>query len=127
MDIYFAERIVTCGYIFSRASFCCCVLCFQDDIKEYLSSEGVEWEESADLMEVASKCDIVYQTRIQRERFGERIDLYEEARGKYIVDQDILRVMQSHAAVMHPLPRLDEVSMSSLRLRFMFFVGRNSF
>lgn len=61
-------------------------------------------------MEVASKCDVVYQTRIQRERFGERTDLYEEARGKYIVDQNVLRVMQKHAVVLHPLPRLDEVS-----------------
>lgn len=83
----------------------------QDDIKDYLTSKRVEWEESADLMEVASKCDVLYQTRIQRERFGKRIDLYEEARGKYIVDHDVLNVMQNHAVVMHPLPRLDEVSM----------------
>ena len=83
----------------------------QDDIKDYLTSKGVEWEESTDLMEVASKCDVVYQTRIQKERFGERIDQYEEARGKYIVDQNVLDVMQKHAVVMHPLPRLDEVSM----------------
>ena len=60
-------------------------------------------------MEVASKCDVVYQTRIQKERFGERTDLYDAARGKYIVDQDVLNVMQKHAVVMHPLPRLDEV------------------
>ncbi|KAK1576743.1 hypothetical protein Q3G72_016144 [Acer saccharum] len=86
------------------------VVKMKDDIKEYLTSEGVEWEESADLMDVASKCDIVYQTRIQRERFGERNDLYEEARGKYIVDRDVLRVMQKHAVVMHPLPRLDEIA-----------------
>jgi len=86
-------------------------LIFQDDIKDYLTSKGVEWEESADLMEVASKCEVVYQTRIQKERFGERIDLYEAARGKYIVDRDVLDIMQKHAVVMHPLPRLDEVSM----------------
>ena len=60
-------------------------------------------------MEVASKCDVVYQTRIQKERFGERTDLYDAARGKYIVNQDVLNVMQKHAVVMHPLPRLDEV------------------
>ena len=81
----------------------------QDDIKEYLTSQNVQWEESADLMEVASKCDIVYQTRIQKERFGERIDLYEAARGKYIVNRSVLNVMQKHAVIMHPLPRLDEV------------------
>nr|POE53915.1 aspartate carbamoyltransferase 2, chloroplastic [Quercus suber] len=86
------------------------VVKMKDDIKDYLTSKGVEWEESADLMEVASECDVVYQTRIQKERFGERIDQYEEARGKYIVDQNVLGVMQKHAVVMHPLPRLDEIT-----------------
>ncbi|XP_071702733.1 aspartate carbamoyltransferase 1, chloroplastic-like [Rutidosis leptorrhynchoides] len=86
------------------------VVKMKDDIKEYLTSKGIEWEESADLIEVASKCDVVYQTRIQRERFGERIDLYDDARGKYIVNRDILSVMQKHAVVMHPLPRLDEIT-----------------
>ncbi|KAI3997739.1 hypothetical protein MKX01_007626 [Papaver californicum] len=86
------------------------VVKMKDDIKDYLTSKGVEWEESADLIEVASKCDVVYQTRIQKERFGERIDLYEEARGKYIVDRTVLDVMQKHAVVMHPLPRLDEIT-----------------
>ncbi|KAJ1392483.1 Aspartate/ornithine carbamoyltransferase [Sesbania bispinosa] len=85
------------------------VVKMKDDIKDYLNSKGVEWEESYDLMEVASKCDVVYQTRIQKERFGEKIDLYEEARGKYIVNRDVLKVMQKHAVVMHPLPRLDEI------------------
>ncbi|KAK1326942.1 hypothetical protein QJS10_CPA01g01294 [Acorus calamus] len=86
------------------------VVKMKDDIKEYLTSRGVEWKESADLMEVASKCDVVYQTRIQRERFGERVDLYEEARGKYIVDKNVLSVLQKHAIIMHPLPRLDEIT-----------------
>lgn len=91
-------------------------LLFQNDIKDHLTSSGVEWEECSDLMEVASTCDVVYQTRIQRERFGERVDLYEEARGKYIVDRDVLGVMQKHAVVMHPLPRLDDVLYDSCLL-----------
>lgn len=63
---------------------------------------------------------MVYQTRIQRERFGERTDLYEEARGKYIVDRDVLNAMQKHAVVMHPLPRLDEVELKFfVRLLFL--------
>ncbi|KAF7132119.1 hypothetical protein RHSIM_Rhsim09G0178000 [Rhododendron simsii] len=86
------------------------VVKMKDDIKDFLTLKGVKWEESGDLMEVASKCDVVYQTRIQRERFGERTDLYEEARGKYIVDGAVLSVMQKHAVVMHPLPRLDEIT-----------------
>jgi aspartate carbamoyltransferase catalytic subunit len=80
----------------------------------------VEWEESSDLLEVASKCDVVYQTRIQKERFGENINLYEEARGKYIVNKDVLKVMQNHAVVMHPLPRLDEVSTFDHVMRYIY-------
>nr|POF25848.1 aspartate carbamoyltransferase 2, chloroplastic [Quercus suber] len=46
----------------------------------------------------------------RKKDLGERIDQYEEARGKYIVDQNVLDVMQKHAVVMHPLPRLDEIT-----------------
>jgi aspartate carbamoyltransferase catalytic subunit len=87
----------------------CFPFCPKDDIKDYLNSQGVEWEESSDLLEVASQCDVIYQTRIQKERFGERIDLYEAARSKYIVDKKVLDVLPKHAVIMHPLPRLDEV------------------
>lgn len=86
------------------------VVKMKEDIKEYLTSKNVGWEESTDLMDVASKCDVVYQTRIQRERFGDRIDLYTEARGKYIVDKNVMNRLQSHAVVLHPLPRLDEIT-----------------
>ena len=40
---------------------------------------------------------------------GERIDLYDEAHGKYIVNRDVLSVIQEHAVIMHPLPQLVEV------------------
>ncbi|PHT87684.1 Aspartate carbamoyltransferase, chloroplastic [Capsicum annuum] len=83
------------------------VVKMKDDIKDYLTSMGVYWEESDDLLEVASKCGVVYQTHIQREKFEERVDLYKESRGKYIVDLSVLNTMQKHAVVMHPLPRLD--------------------
>ncbi|GJS76334.1 aspartate carbamoyltransferase 2, chloroplastic-like protein [Tanacetum coccineum] len=86
------------------------VVRMKEDIKEYLTLKGVDWEESSDLKAVASKCDVVYQTRIQKERFGERTDLYDAARGKYIIDRGVLDVMQKHAVVMHPLPRLDEIT-----------------
>lgn len=86
------------------------VVKMKDDIKEYLTSKDVEWEESSDLMDVASKCDVVYQTRIQRERFGDRTDLYAEARGRFIVDKNVMSRLQSHAVVLHPLPRLDEIT-----------------
>ncbi|CAI9286382.1 unnamed protein product [Lactuca saligna] len=61
------------------------VVKMKEDIKEYSTLKGVEWEESADLKEVASKCDVVYQTHIQKEHFGERSDLYEEAVGNTLL------------------------------------------
>lgn len=86
------------------------VVRMRDDIKEYLSRNGVHWEESADLAEVASKVDVIYQTRIQRERFGDRVQDYQQARGEYIIDRRILDCMASHAIIMHPLPRIDEIA-----------------
>ncbi|CAI5939424.1 unnamed protein product [Closterium sp. NIES-64] len=86
------------------------VVRMKDDIKEYLTARGVEWEESADLMDVAAQCDVVYQTRIQKERFGGRMDEYEAARGKYIVDRRVMNALGKDAIVMHPLPRLDEIT-----------------
>lgn len=53
---------------------------------------------------------MLYQTRIQKERFGERIGDYEKARGKYIVDKAVMDCMKRDAVVMHPLPRLDEIT-----------------
>ena len=85
------------------------VVRMRDDIKEYLTRNGVHWEESIDLAEVAANVDVIYQTRIQRERFGDRVQDYQQAQGKYIIDKRILDCMQSHAIVMHPLPRVDEI------------------
>ncbi|KAG0606789.1 hypothetical protein M758_9G167700 [Ceratodon purpureus] len=87
------------------------VVKMKDDIKDHLTASGVDWEESADLMEVAAKCDVIYQTRIQRERFGDRIDLYNSARGKYIVNSEVMDVLPKHGVVLHPLPRLDEITL----------------
>ena len=81
----------------------------KDDIKEYLQRHQVLFEEVEDLHEVARQADVVYQTRIQKERFGDRTGEYEQARGKYIVDRSVMDCMQEHAVVMHPLPRVDEI------------------
>ena len=86
------------------------VVRMKDDIKAYLRRHKVPFEEEDDLLEVAQKVDVVYQTRIQRERFGDRIEDYEQARGKYIVDAKLMEVLPEHARVLHPLPRVDEIT-----------------
>lgn len=69
----------------------------------------MEWEEVSDLAAVASDVDVLYQTRIQKERFLDRIEDYEAARGKFIIDAALLKLMKPSSVIMHPLPRVDEV------------------
>lgn len=80
------------------------------DIKDELDEKGIRWEESEDLLGVASEVDVLYQTRIQKERFGDRLDEYEACRGVYTVDAAVMDAMRRDAVVMHPLPRLDEIT-----------------
>ncbi len=80
-----------------------------DDIKAYLKRHKINFEESDNLHQVAAQVDVIYQTRIQRERFGDRIGDYGQARGKYIIDQSVLDCMRAHTIIMHPLPRVDEI------------------
>ena len=85
------------------------VVKMKDDIKLFLDERGVKWTESTDLIATAKKVDVLYQTRIQKERFGDRLDDYEKAKGKYIVDQSVMDALSDTACVMHPLPRVDEI------------------
>ncbi|MDD5529677.1 MAG: aspartate carbamoyltransferase [bacterium] len=81
------------------------------DIKLYLKKHKIEFIEEDSLKVVAPKVDVIYQTRIQRERFVEKENLeeYEEAHGKYIIDNSILDIMKSNSIIMHPLPRAGEI------------------
>jgi aspartate carbamoyltransferase catalytic subunit len=85
------------------------VVRMKEDIKDYLNRHGVFFAEEDDLYRVAASADVIYQTRIQKERFGDRIADYESARGKYIIDPELLKVLKPHAVIMHPLPRVDEI------------------
>ncbi|HEV3313266.1 MAG TPA: aspartate carbamoyltransferase [Chloroflexota bacterium] len=85
------------------------VVRMRDDIKGYLARNDVTFTEETDLAEVAGKVDVLYQTRIQKERFGDREEEYLRAKGVYVVDRKVLGLMKPHAIVMHPLPRVDEI------------------
>lgn len=74
-----------------------------------MACRGVEWQEAESLQEVAADVDVLYQTRIQKERFQDRPEDYEKARGKYIINADIMKILPKKSVVMHPLPRVDEV------------------
>jgi aspartate carbamoyltransferase catalytic subunit len=80
-----------------------------DDIKAYLTEKGIEWAEEDSLDKVLPLVDCVYMTRIQKERFHDPDD-YMEAAGKYILDGSNVELMKENAIIMHPLPRVDEIS-----------------
>lgn len=87
------------------------LLKMKEDILAYLREHGVDYEERGDLEGVLPRVRVVYQTRVQKERFGDRIGDYEKCRGLYIIDPASLRLMRKDAIIMHPLPRIDEITM----------------
>jgi aspartate carbamoyltransferase catalytic subunit len=61
--------------------------------------------------DVLSTLDVIYVTRIQKERFPD-IQEYEKVKGTYTIDQNTLDKSRTNVSIMHPLPRLDEISHS---------------
>ncbi|WP_337861708.1 aspartate carbamoyltransferase [Nitrososphaera sp.] len=68
-------------------------------------------KEHSELDDVLAQADVLYVTRIQRERFPD-IQEYEKVRGSYTIDLSTLEKAKKDVAVMHPLPRLDEIAHS---------------
>ncbi|HEV2247592.1 MAG TPA: aspartate carbamoyltransferase [Terriglobia bacterium] len=87
------------------------LLKMKEDILEHLQEHGSWFTEETTLDRVLPEVDVVYQTRVQKERFGDRLADYESCRGIYVIDQNSLRLMKPNAIIMHPLPRLEEISM----------------
>jgi aspartate carbamoyltransferase catalytic subunit len=87
------------------------LLKMKEDILAHLRERGSWFAEETTLDRVLPEVDVVYQTRVQKERFGDRIADYESCRGIYIINQNSLKLMKSNAIIMHPLPRLEEIAM----------------
>ncbi|MDX1608198.1 MAG: aspartate carbamoyltransferase [Candidatus Spechtbacterales bacterium] len=78
------------------------------DTKTYLDKNNVDYRQVQDLKE-ACGADVVYQTRIQKERFSDP-ELYREVKGKYVIDDKFASSMRSGAIIMHPGPRVEEIT-----------------
>ncbi|OHD74781.1 MAG: aspartate carbamoyltransferase, partial [Spirochaetes bacterium RIFOXYB1_FULL_32_8] len=77
--------------------------------KQHLKQSGVPFFEHETLNEIGKKLDILYVTRLQRERFGDPLE-YEKMSGSYRVTEDTLLSLANHTKIMHPLPRVDEIT-----------------
>jgi aspartate carbamoyltransferase catalytic subunit len=81
-----------------------------EHLKAFLLKKAVPFKETKDLEDVLSSLDILYVTRIQKERFGDPEE-YEKVAGCYKVDLETISMMSKHTKIMHPLPRVDEIDM----------------
>jgi aspartate carbamoyltransferase catalytic subunit len=79
------------------------------DILARLEARGVACALADQLTDVLDDVDVVYQTRVQKERFTDPLE-YEQARTAIRIDRAIMRRLPAKAIVMHPLPRVDEIA-----------------
>jgi len=79
------------------------------DSLEELASMGISFREGPNFNEVKKTLDILYVTRIQRERFGHDLD-YEKVREGYNISRAFLEGFNPNLRILHPLPRVDELS-----------------
>ena len=80
-------------------------------IREELDKAGVDWEETESLEYAMPKLDVLYMTRVQKERFFNEED-YVRLKDTYILDEEKLKTAKPDLAILHPLPRVNEISVS---------------
>ena len=76
---------------------------------DILAEKGLDWEETTSLEDAMPSLDILYMTRVQRERFFNEED-YLRLRDSYILTPDKLKNAKADLSIMHPLPRVNEIS-----------------
>ncbi len=82
-----------------------------DYVKESLKKNGIEFFETADLEAVMPELDILYMTRVQRERFFNEED-YLRLKDSYILTSEKLVHAKKDLSILHPLPRVNEISVA---------------
>ncbi|MDU5236823.1 MAG: aspartate carbamoyltransferase [Finegoldia magna] len=80
-----------------------------DYIKIFLKSKNIEFKEVEKMEDVIGELDILYMTRVQRERFFNEAD-YVRLKDSYILDNDKMKLATEDLAVLHPLPRVNEIA-----------------
>lgn len=79
-----------------------------DEFKLYLDNTGLKYYEHLDFSDIISKADIIYMTRVQKERFSDPIE-YEKVKNIYVLKNSMLRNTKPNMRILHPLPRVNEI------------------
>ncbi|MEM2528977.1 MAG: aspartate carbamoyltransferase, partial [Ignisphaera sp.] len=84
------------------------VLRAREEVLELLRNKGIVYEEKNNVEEIIDQLDILYVTRIQKERFPDPME-YEKVKGSYRVTYELLEHGKKELKVFHPLPKVDEI------------------
>jgi aspartate carbamoyltransferase catalytic subunit len=79
-----------------------------DEFKLYLENLGLKYYEHSDFTDIISKADIIYMTRVQKERFSDPIE-YEKVKNVYVLKKSMLANTKPNMRILHPLPRVNEI------------------
>lgn len=84
-------------------------LSMPDEYKLYCRENGIKYIEHTEFNEeIISKADILYMTRVQKERFSDLME-YEKVKNVYILKNDMLKNAHENMKILHPLPRVNEI------------------
>jgi len=78
------------------------------EYKMYLDSIGLKYTETSDLPDNIKDADIIYMTRVQRERFSDPLE-YEKVKNVYVLRNAMLEGTKPNMKILHPLPRVNEI------------------
>ncbi len=79
-----------------------------NEYKTYLKEKGIRYFEHREFNDIISEADIVYMTRVQKERFADPIE-YEKVKNVYILRNSMLKNTKDNMRILHPLPRVNEI------------------
>jgi len=85
------------------------ILKMPKEVMDEVGAKGISQNEFSSLEKVLPETDVLYVTRVQKERFEDPAD-YEKVKGAYVIDPAIMQAAKKEMIVMHPLPRVGEIS-----------------
>ncbi|MBT3322515.1 MAG: aspartate carbamoyltransferase [Anaerolineae bacterium] len=85
------------------------ILKMPKEVLEDVAAKGIPQAEYASLEEILPATDVLYVTRIQKERFEAPAD-YEKVAGEFIIDPKMMQLAKEQMIIMHPLPRVNEIT-----------------
>jgi aspartate carbamoyltransferase catalytic subunit len=80
-----------------------------NEYKLFLRDKGIKYFEHREFTDIISEADIIYMTRVQKERFSDPIE-YEQVKNVYILHNAMLAKTKPNLKILHPLPRVNEIS-----------------